>query len=240
MTDLANRQPSRFVDTTQQVVYALSHDFQGPTRHIVSFLQLLEDHLGESLDDQAQGYVDRITDAAEVLQLRLEAITRLSRVISRGVEPAPCNATEVVEEALALLESSIQTRGTIVDVDVSATVIVDRAQLVELFVELIDNSLKFCELPSRLRIEADNGGAYCVFRVIDSGPGFESRSPDTAFDLFKRFHPVSVPGTGTGLAIVRRILDRHHSPVTIESTKESGTTVQFALPTEQEMVRGRS
>ncbi len=240
MTDLADRHPPRFVDTTQQVVYALSHDFQGPTRHIVAFLQLLEDHLGEGLDDQAQGYIDRVTDAAGALQLKLEAIMRLSRVISRSVEPAPCDAMEVVEEALALFESTIEKLGAIVEVDVSATVVADRSQIVAVLVELIDNSLKFCTFPPRIRIESETSGATCVFRVIDGGPGFEARNPDAAFDLFRRFHTSSVPGTGTGLTIVRRILDRHHSPVTIESTREIGTTVQFALPTDQTMVGGRS
>lgn len=214
---------------TQKIVYALSHDFQAPVRHIRSFLDILISHLDGKLDEEAAGYVNRITSAVETLQDRLEALTRYSRVTTHGAEPGSCDAASVVDEALALLRQPLDRARAKVDVEPLPWVVADRQQLVTVFVELIGNALKFSSDPPQVRIFTVADGDRHLVSVEDQGPGFREQDLDTAFDLFRRFHPASVPGTGTGLAIVQRILDRLGEQVEICPSSGSGTTVRFSL-----------
>ncbi len=231
MTDLAQKPPSTATaDATQQIVSAISHDFQGPTRLIRSFLQLLESELGDNLSEQAKVYLDHVTSAGSTLEERLGAITRLSRVSTLGQEPQPCRIQEAFEDALAILNISINESGSSVEIDeTDAVVIADKAQLAEIFVQLVGNSLKFCTAPAKVRVGIEPRGDRLLISVRDNGPGFNARDSDAAFKLFRRFHKASVPGTGTGLTIVRRILERHEMSVSIKSSAETQTTVEFCL-----------
>ncbi|MCP5034652.1 MAG: HAMP domain-containing histidine kinase [Actinomycetia bacterium] len=238
MPDLQRDDPQASTDETQQVVYAISHDLRASARHIKSFVQLLEGHLGEQLDDEARDYINRIGTAADSLQAKLDALTRLSRVATGGVEPVPCSVREALNDALTVLGPSIRGARVIVGVDPMGMVIADPGQLVTVFVEVIGNALKFCSEPTQIRVTSEADGDRCIVRVVDSGPGFRTGDCNAAFELFRRFHKATIPGTGTGLAIVRRIGDRHRAGVTIDSSPDGGTTVQFTLPAVTEHTAG--
>jgi len=232
MTDLAQTRSLPPEDITQQIIYAISHDLQGPTRLITSFLQLLEADIGHNLNEQSRSYLDRVNTAADSLQERLGAITLFSRVTSSGQPMQPCSLGRALDAALGLLGPAIAATGSTVEiVGDTPTVLADHAQIEDVFIQVVGNSLKFCEQPANVRIEIESLDQQCSVTISDSGPGFRAKRCDDAFDLFRRFHKATVPGTGTGLAIVRRILQRHGSDAQIDSSPHSNTIVTFALPT---------
>lgn len=217
-------------DLAQQVVYAISHDLRAPTRHIHAFVEILSKHLEGQLDDAAAGYLARLSGAADVFEHKLEALTRYSRVVTQGIEPRCYSAAEAVSEALVLLEVQIADTGTEIVVEALPMVVADPAQLVTVFHELIGNSLKFCPGGSSIRITAKPSEFGSIITVADNGPGFGSQNAGSAFELFRRFHPNSIPGTGTGLAIVDRIVKRHGGRITIDSGESCGARIELWLP----------
>ncbi len=230
MTDRPNEVPREPADSAQQVVNAIAHDLQAPTRHVKSFLQLLEAHLGDGLDAQGREYVERISGAVDVLQTKLGSLRNLSRAATGEVELELCDVGDAIGDAKVALDSEIRSAEAVVDIEVSGSVTFDRAQLVAVFAELLGNSLKFCESPIRITVSSEISDGRSVVSVVDSGPGFRARNVDEAFDLFRRFHHADVPGAGAGLTVVRQILDRHRGLVSIESSPEAGTTVRITLP----------
>lgn len=217
-------------ELSQQIVYAVSHDLRAPARHVHAFVDLLAKHLDDQLDDVGAGYLSRLNDAADMLEQKLVALTRFSRAVTEAVEPRCYSASEAVSEAVELLETEIfQANATVVAEPLPA-VYADPTQLVTVFTELIDNSLKFCpDGPTiRLRSESTEGGHMIL--VGDDGPGFREQDAQAAFQLFRRFHGASIPGTGTGLAIVERIVRRHGGRVTIDTGVTGGAQVAISLP----------
>lgn len=230
MIELAQKSPLS-TDPAQQVVYAIAHDLQAPTRLIRSFLQLLEADSETQLGVEGRSYLDRVITATHDLQEKLTAITELSRVSSLGQEPYPCTVDDALNDALLRLQPALDNAGAIVRaVNTDHIVLADRAQLMTVFIEVIGNSLKFCDVAVQICVEVTTIEDRCQVSITDSGPGFSARHSAEAFDLFRRFHHADVPGTGTGLAIVRRILDRHQASVAIESSTTAGTIVSIDLP----------
>lgn len=219
----------RVAADVQEVVYAISHDLRAPTRHVRSFLQLLVDRNGERFDDVSVGYVHRIEEAAGVLEEKLDALTRYARVISRGGELVPCDASAALAEAVADLGPRVEAAGATIEAGPLPWVIADPGQLATVFAELIDNSVKFGPRPAVVRVASVPSGDRHLLSVVDDGPGFGGHDPSAAFDLFRRFHPRGVPGTGAGLAIVRRIVERHGGRVEIRSGAAAGAAIEFSL-----------
>lgn len=232
MTDLLNSERNTNKDRTQQYMYAISHDLLGATRHIKSFARLLDSHLGDELDEQSRGYMGHISVAATELQAKVESLARLSRATGAGTshQPRPCKVGAILDDALALLEPTIVASNAAITLEVAGAVLADHDQVVSVFVELIGNSLRFCDSPAKVRLTSEVVAGHCHLTIADSGPGFTSRRTGAAFDLFKTFHHASVSGTGTGLAMVRAILDQHGADVSIDSDSMAGTTVEFRLP----------
>lgn len=230
MNDSANKRQVSETTHAQQIVSAVSHDFRGPARQIKSFLQLLEAHLGDDLDSEAREYVDLIGSAVDTLQMKLEALSRFSRATTADFEPIECDLGEIVEAATAQLSAHLGDLDAVFEVEADALVEADKDLLGALFVELFSNTLKFCSEPIRIRVTCEDDQNSCLLTVSDSGPGFAAQDHDDAFDLFKKFHLEDYPGTGVGLAIVRRILERHESTPTIESDPTTGTSIRFRLP----------
>ena len=230
MIDLVQESPASLDNASQQVVYAISHDFHGPLRLIKSFLQLLEADLGDDLNPQAWGYLQRVTEAADSLHARLDAVTVLSRVSTRGEALQPCSVRDSAENAVAELDAVIKETGASVSIDGPAiAVLADQEQLKGVFVELVGNSVKFCDAPAQVNVAFRSEDGRNLISVTDSGPGFDAQDPDDAFKLFRRFHHARFPGSGAGLAIARRILERHATDARIESSAQGNTTVTFAL-----------
>lgn len=214
----------------QQIVDAVSHDFRGPTRKIKSFLQIFQNHMGDSIDEEGLQYLALVDRAVNSLNIKLEALTRLSNAATAEFEAHPVDLNEVVNQAVKSIGAEIDSSGAILKLKVEGTVLADAPLLRMVFVELLQNSIKFCDAPTQVEIHSQVTEDNCLVRISDSGPGFEAREQQTAFDLFRKFHLAEFPGTGTGLTIVRDILSRHQSSVNIETDKDAGTTVRFALP----------
>ena len=217
-------------DYARQIVNAVSHDLKNPTRQIKSFLQMLQNHSGNDIDETGRHYLDLVFQAADTLQAKLDALTVLSRASTSDLNTEICEVSELIDDAVNSHRALIDQSEATIDVDASAKVVADRSHLVSVLSELIGNSLKFCDKPASIRIHAKVSGDECLFAVTDSGPGFDARDFTTPFDLFRRFHLDDYEGTGTGLAVLRTLLLRHGASPTIESSPAAGTTVQFALP----------
>ncbi len=217
-------------DYAQQIVNAVSHDLKNPTRQIKSFLQILQSHSGSDIDEKGKHYLDLVLQAADTMQVKLDALTLLSRASTADLQIEPCDASAVVDDAVSRLTRQIADAKAVVGLDVTGKVSADHNHLVSVFMELIGNSLKFCEQPATITVRGEVVNSECVFSLSDSGPGFGARDFTAPFDLFRRFHLDDYEGTGTGLTVVRTLLDRHESYPTIESSPDAGTTVRFALP----------
>lgn len=218
-------------ELSQQIVYAVAHDLRAPARHVHAFVDLLADHLDDQLDEVGAGYLARLSGAADVFDQKLAALTRFSRVVTEGNEPRCYCANEAVSEAVASLENEIAEANATVVADRLPLVNADPAQLVTVFTELIDNSLKFCPDGTAIRVQSSSTDDEHIILVSDDGPGFRGQDTAAAFQLFRRFHGSSVPGTGTGLAIVERIVRRHGGRVSIDTQPPTGAHVRISLPT---------
>ena len=216
----------------QQLVYAISHDLQEPLRMISSYLQLLERRYAGRLDDAGLEFVDFAVDGARRMQELIDALLAYSRVISHARPPSPVDAGEVVIEALSRLEQKVASTGAEVTIGPMLTVNADRAQLVKVFEQLIDNALTFrSDAPPRILIDAEQVEAGTRFRVQDNGIGIASEFHELIFRIFSRLHTRDqFPGTGVGLAVVRRIIERHGGRCWLESSLGAGSTFFFSIP----------
>lgn len=233
MPDNRNTSRSPSIEFSERIAGAISHDFRSSARQIKSFTQLLEAHLGDDADAETEEYLAVLGSAANVLQAKLEALDRFSAKSAGRLKLKEWDLRHIVDGATVSIANEVEAAGAVVDIDSSsdagAKVFVDRERLIILFVELFRNSLQFCQKPARITIRWTNVEHGVLVRVTDSGPGFQAQDYDKAFDLFRTFHLEGQPGAGTGLAAVRRILERHGTSVTIQSDPAGGTVVQFTI-----------
>ncbi|HOV67807.1 MAG TPA: ATP-binding protein, partial [Methanoregulaceae archaeon] len=216
----------------QQFVYAASHDLQEPLRMITSYLQLLERRYAGRLDDEGLEFIGFAVDGASRMQELINALLIYSRVFSRAQPVEPVDSGTAVAEALAHLEQKVVSSGAEIALGPLPIVRADRAQLVQVFEQLIDNALKFrAKTPPRILIDAQRIDGGIRFRVRDNGIGIDPRCHERIFQIFSRLHPRDqYPGTGIGLAVVKRIVERHGGQCWVESTEGAGSTFYFSLP----------
>jgi PAS domain S-box-containing protein len=221
----------------EQFAYVASHDLQEPLRKVQAFSDRLLALYEGSLDERGRDYLRRIQRSAARMQGLVLDLLTLSRVQTRrqSVEKVDLNLL-LSEISAELIPLSDEPRGTIT-VGPLPSIEGDRTQLVQLFQNLLSNGLKFCKegwLP-RVRVGAGRlPGARWEFSVADEGVGFEGRHLDRILQPFQRLHPqVSYPGTGIGLAIVHRVVQRHHGTIRVVSAPGEGATFFITLPDRQ-------
>jgi PAS domain S-box-containing protein len=217
----------------QRFAYVASHDLQEPLRSIVSFSQLLERRYRGKLDEDADDYIGFIVEGGNRMQRLIEDLLQLSRVETKGRPLAPTDTGEVVADALRLMDASIREAGSTVAVGEMPTVMADAAQLAQVFQNLLGNALKYRrpDVPPEIRITAERAGAFWRFAVQDNGIGIEAEYFDRIFVIFQRLHTrEEYEGTGIGLAVVRKIVERHGGRVGVESIPGEGSTFSFTLP----------
>jgi signal transduction histidine kinase len=225
-----------------------SHDLQEPLRKIQTFSGLLQDRYQGGIDERGQGYIRRINDSAERMQALIMDLLIYSRVTSRGQPFERVDLNEVVRSVLNDLELRIEETQAHIDRGHLPMIDADATQMRQLFQNLLSNALKFTrpEEPPRIRIHAriydepnshrkpDQTTQCCELRVTDNGIGFEGKYLDRIFQPFQRLHARSeFQGTGMGLAICRKIAERHSGSITAESRPGKGTTFIVRLPTRQ-------
>lgn len=216
----------------QQFAYIASHDLQEPLRVITSYLQLIERRYKNTLDKDAEEFIAFAVDGANRLQKMIEDLLVYSRVQTRGenFEKTDCNM--VIHESLINLKLAIEDSHTKITYDNLPTVMGDKSQLIQLFQNLLSNSIKFhkpgvCPV---IHISAKLINKEWVFCVHDNGIGIDPMLQDKLFIMFKHLAGKEYPGNGIGLAVCKRIVERHKGRIWVESDLEKGTTFYFALP----------
>ncbi len=216
----------------EQFAYVASHDLQEPLRMVSSYTQLLEKRYKDQLDDDARDFIRFAVDGANRMQRLIQDLLTYSRITTRGKEPEPISSHSILGHALANLSETIRETGAIVTNDNLPFVMGDQSQLVMLFQNLISNGIKFNgEESPRVHISVRGQGDMAEFGVRDNGIGMNSEYLDRIFVIFKRLHTRSeYPGTGIGLAVCKRIVERLGGRIWVESEPGEGSTFYFTLP----------
>lgn len=220
----------------EQFAYVASHDLQEPLRMVSSFTQLLAQRYEDKLDQDAKEFIGYAVDGANRMQRLIQDLLLYSRVATRGRTPEPIDAHDALGEAVSNLQVAIQETLALVTNDELPTVLGDHTQIVQLFQNLVGNAIKFHkpgEAP-RVHVTAARSAkqpGFWIFEIADNGIGIEPRHFERLFVIFQRLHGKrEYPGTGIGLALCKRIVERHGGKIWLESEAGVGTTVFFTLP----------
>ena len=216
----------------EQFAYVASHDLQEPLRMVSSYTQLLARRYQAQLDADANEFIAFAVDGANRMQRLINDLLTYSRVGTHGKGFESTDCTAVLEQALANLKAAIEQSDAVVTHDPLPTVMADNLQLVQLFQNLIGNAIKFHgEEPPRVHVSAEQKGNEWVFSVRDNGIGIDPRYTERLFILFQRLHTrEEYPGTGIGLAICKKIAERHGGRIWVESQPGMGSTFYFTIP----------
>jgi PAS domain S-box-containing protein len=216
----------------QQFAYVASHDLQEPLRMVASYTQLLARRYGDKLDADALEFIDYAVDGARRMQALINDLLAYSRVGTRGAEFAPTDTNALVDQVVADLGAAIEDERAVVTRGDLPTVQADAMQLSQLLQNLIGNAIKFHgERAPRVEVAAERRGAEWLFSVRDNGIGIDPEYADRIFVIFQRLHSrAEYPGTGIGLAICKKIVERHGGRIWMDSAPGEGTTFYFTLP----------
>ena len=215
----------------EQFAYVASHDLQEPLRMVASYVGLLDRRYRGRLDSDADDFIEFAVDGARRMQALLNGLLDLSRVGTRGRELEPTETGAALRDSLINLEQAIAEAGAEVVHDPVPTVLGDRIQLTQLFQNLVSNSVKFnaSDRP-RVTVTAQRAGSMWEFAVADNGIGIDPAHFDRIFQVFQRLHTRDTyEGTGIGLSVCRKIVERHGGTIWPESAKGQGTTFRFTL-----------
>ena len=223
---------SRSNSELEQFAYVASHDLQEPLRMVSSYVALLGRRYDGQLDDRADKYIHFAVDGANRMQRLIHDLLAYSRVGTRGGELTPTDTASVLGETLSNLEVAIDESEAEVVYSDLPSVMGDPSQLRQLFQNIIGNALKFrSENRPRVQLDAKRDGDQWTFSIRDNGVGFDQRYAERVFGVFKRLHRnADIPGTGIGLAICQRIIDRHGGRIWAESKLGEGSCFYFTLP----------
>jgi PAS domain S-box-containing protein len=230
------RELTRSNEELQQFAYVASHDLQEPLRMISSYTQLLGRRYGDRLDGDAQEFMAFIVDGAARMKQLIEDLLAYSRVGTRGREFQEVDSGASLTRALANLRTAQESSGAVITHDAMPRVIADGAQLAQVFQNLIGNAIKFRgEAAPKIHVGAQVTDSVWVFTVKDNGIGLDTQYADRIFMMFQRLHnKAEYPGTGIGLAIVKKIVERHGGRIWVESEPGKGATFGFTIARQQE------
>jgi len=220
-------------EALERFAYSAGHDLQEPLRGITAFAQLLSRRYGDKLEGDAVQYVQHITGSAERMSRLIESLLVYARSASSGALPVqPVDANAALSTATENLRTRIEETGAVVMRDALPAVNAVESLLVQVFQNLIGNSLKYRrpEVVPRVHVTWDRQSDFYVFHVRDNGQGISPEHHEKVFQLFSRLHGRETLGSGIGLATVKRIVERHGGRVWLESEPGVGSTFSFSLP----------
>jgi PAS domain S-box-containing protein len=215
-----------------QCAYAASHDLQEPLRAVAGCVQALQQRYHSQLDARAIELITHAVDGAVRMQTLINDLVDYSRVAARGQPCALADCTAIVRRALADVAVAMTKSGAQVTYAELPTVMGDRTQLTRVFQNLLSNACKFRHQPPlTMHITAEYHDRIWVFAVRDNGIGIEPQYFERIFGLFQRLHTrVEYAGTGIGLAICKKMVERHGGRLCVESQPQQGATFSFTIP----------
>ncbi|MGA2516719.1 MAG: PAS domain S-box protein [Thermodesulfobacteriota bacterium] len=216
----------------EQFAYVASHDLQEPLRMVTSYVQLLARRYNGKLDSEADEFINFAMDGSIRMRKLINDLLTYSRVKTKGKALEPTDCESVLSQSLDNLKVAIEENGALVTHDSLPTVMADNPQLVELFQNLIGNAIKFRgSEPPRIHVSAGRNGKGWIFSVRDNGIGIAPEYSKRIFIIFQRLHSrEKYAGTGIGLAICQKIVERHGGRIWVESEAGKGATFYFTLP----------
>ncbi len=218
----------------EQFAYIAGHDLQEPLRMVTTYMDLLERRYADDLAKDAREFIAFAVDGAQRMQVMVSALVTYSLVGTGEFDVQPIAGDAVLDQAIASLQTEIEERGAVITRDHLPTVVADGEQLTQLFENLVGNSIKYCrERPPEIHVAAEEGDREWLFSVADNGPGIEPEYNERIFALFQRLESKDESsGCGMGLAICKKIAERHHGRIWVESEHGKGATFSFTISRE--------
>ncbi len=216
----------------EQFAYVASHDLQEPLRMVSSYVQLFEKRYGGQVDAQAEKYIRYAVEGAQRMQALIGGLLEYSRVGQREEATSAVEANAALEQALTNLRRAIDESGAKIAYAPLPAVMAHASQLTQVFQNLVSNALKFRKPGHSPRVEVScrREDAFWVFSVSDQGIGIEPQYGDRIFVIFQRLHTrAEYPGTGIGLSICKKVVERHGGRIWMSSQPGKGTTFSFTL-----------
>jgi light-regulated signal transduction histidine kinase (bacteriophytochrome) len=220
----------------QQFAYVASHDLMEPLRTVVSYLELLTSRARGKLGDEEREFIGYAVEGARRMQALIHDLLAYARVDTRGRPLQPTDCESVLESVLTNLKVAIEESHSMIEHDRLPTVQGDVVQLTQVFQNLIGNAIKFRgKIEPRIYVGAKQEKDDWIFQVKDNGIGIDPKNFSRLFVLFQRLHTRrEYPGTGMGLAICKKIIERHGGRIWVESRPGEGTTFFFTIPAKNE------
>jgi signal transduction histidine kinase/DNA-binding LacI/PurR family transcriptional regulator len=225
----------------EQFAYVASHDLQEPLRMVTSYLQLVEKRYKDKLDTDAEEFIGYAVDGAARMKRMINDLLAYSRVTTRGQPLEPTRCEDSLALALSNLEVAIKNSDAVITQDPLPTVMADSTQLMIVFQNLIENAIKFrADRRPHIHISARRQEDEWLLSIQDNGIGIAPEFLERVFAIFSRLHPhTKYPGTGIGLAICKRVTERHGGHIWAESQPGEGTTFFFTIPALSEAIPSR-
>ncbi|WP_436344824.1 ATP-binding protein [Natronorubrum sp. FCH18a] len=230
-----NSRLKRSNERLEQFAHAASHDLQEPLRMVSSHLQLLDKRYGNTLDEDAHEFLEFAVNGADRMRAMIDGLLAYSRVETQGAPFEPVDLNDVLADVRTDLQRQIAESGAEMTVETLPQVEGDGHQLRQLFQNLVENALEYSgDEPPSVHISAERERQEWVIAVRDEGIGIEPADRDSIFEVFHRLHSrVEYAGTGIGLALCRRIVERHSGDIWVESERGEGSTFFVSLPKSQ-------
>lgn len=222
----------RHQEELREFAYAVSHDLREPVRMIVSYAQLLDRRYHAQLDGDGSDFMQYIVEAANRMDRLLGDLLTYSHQFRTSDQPLELvDAEGALQGALLMIDAAVQSSGAQITNEPLPSVHFDFAQLTQVFRQLIANAITFRgSVPPKIHISAADTEDAVQFSVRDNGVGIDSRYHEQIFGMFKRLHGREFPGTGMGLAIVKRIVEQRGGKIWVESATGEGATFHFTVP----------
>jgi len=238
----ANEELRRSNAEIEQFAHVASHDLQEPLRMVTSYLQLIERRYPDRLDSTGREFIAFAVDGAKRMKNLIRDLLEFSRAGTHSTRFREVDTSAILDHALDNLKIAIDESSAVITADSMPTLAGDPVLLTQVFQNLIANAIKFRKgTEPGVHISAREQGAEWIFSVRDNGIGIESRHLDRIFRIFERLHPVEeYSGSGIGLAITRKIVERHRGKIWVESQPGAGSTFFFSLSSEMGIVEEES
>ena len=226
------RDLSRANQDLEKFAYAASHDLQEPLRTVANFAELLSSRYSDKLDADGKEFINYVVTGAHHMRKLVDDLLTYSRVDADTPPPSDVDCNALVGELRKDLTAAIAESGATIDCELLHTVRGNPVQVKQVFSNLLTNAIKFRrEAPPHIQIRSARKDDLCIISVQDNGTGIPQKYQKRVFNMYERLHSAPrYPGTGMGLALCKKIVERHHGRIWVDSTEGAGSTFHFSLP----------